>query len=482
MFKQTIIGLVIVAALAAGGWYWFSGTAHSAPFRTVQVERGSLTATINATGTIEPEEVVDIGAQVAGQIVSFGADPYDPKKVIDFGTPVEKNTVLARIDAALYQAAVDRAQAQLELANAGVDSANAQVAVAEANLARAKADLLQMTAKLDQATNDFKRTDRLVQEGSAPRSDYDAFKAAYLTGHSTVNVGKAMIVQAEASLADAKVAVKKAVATQKDAQAALNNAQINLGYCVIKSPVKGVIVDRRVNIGQTVVSSLNAPSLFLIAKDLKRLQVWASVNEADIGQVFPGQKVTFTVDAHADRTFKGTVLQTRLNASMTQNVVTYTVVVETDNSDGKLLPYLTANIQFEVNKRENVLLVPNSALRYKPSTAESVVPDARADYLKKQQQRTKAAPGETTPPAGDAKSADAKKENRDRAILWVAEGDFVRPVKVQIGLTDGVNTEIVKGDIQDGAVVVSGENHGTATAGTNNPFAPKMFGGSGKKE
>src|SRR5205823_11154354 len=152
-------------------------------------------------------------------------------------------------------------------------------------------------------------------------------------------------------------------------KAALKNAEINLAYCTITSPVKGVIVDRRVNIGQTVVSSLNAPSLFLIAKDLKRLQVWASVNEADIGNIRSGQQVTFTVDAYPGRTFKGTVApdQPRLNASMTQNVVTYTVVVTTRNDDGKLKPYLTANVNFEVSKHENVLLVPNAALRWKPN-------------------------------------------------------------------------------------------------------------------
>src|SRR5205814_7076430 len=172
-----------------------------------------------------------------------------------------------------------------------------------------------------------------------------------------------------------------AQATIKQTQSALETAKINLGYTTIVSPVKGVILDRRVNIGQTVVSSLNAPSLFLIAKDLKRLQVWASVNEADIGNVHSGQPVTFTVDAYPGRVFKGVVAadQPRLNASMTQNVVTYTVVVNTDNSDGKLVPYLTANLQFEISKHANVLLVPNAALRWKPSPNQ-VAPEARDEY------------------------------------------------------------------------------------------------------
>src|SRR5204863_6291083 len=178
--------------------------------------------------------------------------------------------------------------------------------------------------------------------------------------------GDAAIAQAQAGLKDATAAAAKARGVVGDAEANLKKALINLGYCTIQSPVKGVIVDRRVNVGQTVVASLNAPSLFLIAKDLTRLQIWTSVNEADIGQIHPGQPVTFTVDAHPNQTFHGTVSQIRLNATMTQNVVTYTVVVDTDNANGKLLPYLTANVQFEVNSRPNVLEVPNAALRWRP--------------------------------------------------------------------------------------------------------------------
>src|SRR5262249_12654673 len=154
--------------------------------------------------------------------------------------------------------------------------------------------------------------------------------------------------------------------TLSRSEAMLREAQVNLGYTQIRSPVDGVIVDRRVNVGQTVVAGLNAPSLFLIAKDLTKLQVWASVNEADIGNIHAGQSVRFTVDAYPKETFVGQVAQIRLNASMTQNVVTYTVVISTDNSQGKLLPYMTANLQFEVDRRHDVLLVPNAALRWKP--------------------------------------------------------------------------------------------------------------------
>src|SRR5262249_18705520 len=253
--------------------------------------------------------------------------------LIDYGTPVEKGTVLARIDESIYQAQVNRARAQVEQAQAQVESANAQVAQADANVQRAEADLGQIQAKLTQSERDYNRARKLGSSKALADVDYDTIEATYRTSRATLAVGEATIVQSKAGLKDAQANVTKAAATLHDAQAALQNAEINLGYCTIRSPVKGVIVDRRVNSGQTVVSRLNAPSLFLIAKDLKRLQVWASVNEADIGNVHSGQSVTFTVDTYPGRVFQGTVApdQPRLNASMTQNVVTYTVVVNTDN-------------------------------------------------------------------------------------------------------------------------------------------------------
>ena len=177
------------------------------------------------------------------------------------------------------------------------------------------------------------------------QTDYDTDEANYLAAVANVAVGKATIEQAKA---------------------ALDMAKTNLDYCTIKSPVKGVIIDRRINVGQTVVSTMSVSSLFLVAKDLTRIQVWASVNEADIGRIQVGMPVTFTCDAFPKTTFRGTVCQIRLNATMTQNVVTYTVVVVTDNSDGKLLPYLTANLQFQVDDHHGVLIVPNAALRWKP--------------------------------------------------------------------------------------------------------------------
>src|SRR5947209_13330561 len=241
-----VLGVVVLVGGAA--WYWRHAQTPHASYRTAAVQRGDLRITISATGTLEPEEVVDIGAQVAGQVKSLGPDPTDSSKTVDYGTPVEEGTVLARIDDALYVSDVEQATATLE--------------VAKANLERAEADQMQLQAKYTQAERDLRRAQDLVRSGGvaiAP-SEVDQYQADYDSTKANLSVGKASIAQA-----------KKAVA---QSEAMLKKAQQNLTYCTVRSPVKGVIVDRRVNVGQTVVSSLNAPSLFLIAKDLKRMQVW----------------------------------------------------------------------------------------------------------------------------------------------------------------------------------------------------------------
>jgi HlyD family secretion protein len=378
-------------------------------FRTMPIARGDLEVTVSATGTIEPEEVVDVGAQVVGMIREFGRDPRDGERPIDYGSPVEVGTVLAQIDDTLYRAQLDQARA------------NAQ---------RAHADLLELQAKLRQAERAWKRVRELQRTGVVSDADYDLALAAYDTARSALAAGEAGIVQAEA---------------------ALRQAEINLGYTTIRSPVKGVIVDRRVNIGQTVVSSLNAPSLFLIAKDLTRIQVWASVNEADIGRIEPGQKVRFSVDALPGEEFTGAVAQVRLNATMTQNVVTYTVVVTVDNPGGRLLPYLTTNLKFEIDRRHDVVLVPNAALRWEPRP-EQILPEARG----------KSAEGGRGPEHGQ---------------LWVPEKRFVRPVVVELGLSDGRTTEVTAGDVHEGELVVVGERSTGSGEGAASPFAPRFFRG-----
>jgi HlyD family secretion protein len=457
--KKVLVLVVFLALVGGTGvayWRWAAEPAVS--FRTAPIKHGDLLVTISATGTVEPEEVVDVGAQVAGKIESFGKDPRGDGRPIDYGSPVEEGTVLARIDDSLYTADVGQAAAQLEQS--------------KANVLRTRADLEQMKAKLHQAENNWKRAQELGPSRALAATDYDNYLAAYETAKATVGVGEATVVQAE-----------KAVL---QAEAALERSKTNLGYCIIKSPVKGVIIDRRVNIGQTVVSSLNAPSLFLIAKDLKKMQVWASVNEADIGSIRPEQPVSFTVDAYPGRTFRGEVGKVRLNASMTQNVVTYTVEINTDNSDGKLLPYLTANVQFEVTQRKDVLMVPNAALRWTP-TLEQVAPDVRKElangsHRKPSTAGTAGAAGAAGTRGTAGKSA-GKGEDHDPATapvvhgrVWVRDGEFVRPISVIVGLSDGTNTEIRGEGANEGTEVIVSEAIQSSGDDATNPFTPRFFG------
>lgn len=381
-----------------------SASRSAAPrYRTVPLARGDLVVDISATGTLQPEEAIDVGAQVAGQIVSLGTDVHG--NPIDYGSEVEEGMILARIDQALYESDVAQAEAQLK---------------------RAEADLTQLKARLLQAERDWKRAQKLGPSDALAQSEYDSYQAAYETAKANVTVGEAAIVQA---------------------QATLSRAQRNLAYTVISSPVKGVIIDRRVNVGQTVVSSLNAPSLFLIAKDLRRMEVWVSVNEADIGSIYPGQPVTFTVDAFPGEVFTGTVDKVRLNASMTQNVVTYVVEVQTDNSNGRLLPYLTANVRFEVSNRKNVLLAPNAALRFVPQ--------------------------------GQQRPTDL---SGDQGLVWVLRGARPTPVTVHRLVSDGAFTEIESPDLREGDLLVVGQQleEGGGASGGQNPFGPPQFRRGGR--
>ncbi len=438
-FLTTPVMAVIALALAGGvgAWWWRVRSGARMTFRTAAVKRGDLVVTINATGTVEPVEVVDVGAQVAGQIISFGKDKSG--NTIDYGSTVEEGTILAQIDDSVYAAGVSLARAQLDQDKAGEVSA--------------VANLVQMRAKLVQAEADWKRTEELVSSKLLPLSTYDSSKASY-------EVAKANVTVAEAALDQAK-------ATTVQAEATLNIAQRNLDFCTIKSPVEGVIIDRRVNIGQTVVSSLNAPSLFLIAKDLTKMQIWVAVNEADVGRIVAGAPVTFTCDAFPGREFDGAVGKVRLNATMTQNVVMYTVEVNTENPGNILLPYLTANVRFVVHKESNTLLVPNAALRWSPSALAEISPAERS-----------LATADPEPPDSKAGHGSDSKQARNAkervGTIWLKDGEFVRPVAVKVGASDGVSTSITCETVREGQAVITGETAGTADVGTLNPFVPQI--------
>lgn len=353
--------------------------------RKAKVTRGTLLITVNATGTIEPKEVVEVGSLVTGRITSLGADPQSPGKSIDFGSRVEKGTLLAQIDDAMYAAQVEQAEAACK---------------------RAEAELVQAKARLALAKAEWRRAEIGAKDKSIPASDLEVAKCTYEVAQASVAIAEASVEQDRAGL---------------------KQARIGLEATRIRSPVQGVIIDRRVNLGQTVAAAHNAPSLFLIAKGLKDLQLWVSVNEADMGRIRVGQPVRFTVDAFPGESFHGKVKQIRLNATMVQNTVTYTVVVGVENPTGKLMPYLTANAQFEIERRQDVLLVPNAAFRWRPQP-QWIAPQAR----------------------------ETARQEQARPRVWIPEGDFVRPIVVQAGPSDGVTTEVRGDDVKEGMEIVVG--------------------------
>ena len=462
--------LLVAAGLAWGGYTWYqhlaaAGVPH---YRTVAVGRGDMHATIGATGTLEPETVVDVGAQVSGLITSFGEDPHAPGKPVDYNSKVEADTVLAKIDEALPKLDVATAKAQMA-------QAKASLAQAKAGLLQAQATVLEKQATLVLAGNNWERAQKIGPSDALSQNDYDNYRATYEVAKADVAVSQAAVDQTQANIAAAQ-------ATIEADQVSVDRAQRNLDYCTIRSPVKGVVVDRRVNIGQTVASSLNTPSLFLIAQDLSRMEIWVSVNEADIGQIRVGQKVTFTVDARPGRGFEGHVRQVRLNASTTQNVVTYPVVVAADNKDGALLPYQTTNVLFDVADHTDVLLVPNAALRWSPSLLQ-IAPDARQSLAPSKGARPGKGGGAgdeaaTQPATAPATTMASNASPRARGIVWVKDGAYVRPIVLRVGLSDGTYTEVLSSrqtKLEEGTQIVTGELHPDEVAtGATNPFVPQF--------
>jgi len=319
--KTLSIAIVAVLVAAAGAWYLHQrqASADAGSWRTVEVEEGDIRVAISATGTLSAISTVVVGSQISGQVTEV---------LVDFNDKVEQGQVIARIDPSSYQAQIEQGSAQI---------------------ASARASLAQAQASLKNAELDYRRKAELGERQLVARSDIDLARAA--------------LDQARAQVASAQAQINQQTASTQ-------TTRINLERTVIRSPVDGVVLTRTIEAGQTVAASLQAPELFTIAEDLSQMKIELAVDEADIGQVQAGQRVTFTADAFADRQFSGVVEQVRLAATNTSNVVTYPVVVTVDNSDGTLLPGLTVNAEIEVSRRDGVLKVSNAALRYKPTGAE----------------------------------------------------------------------------------------------------------------
>lgn len=376
-----IVGVALLLSVVAGCG---SKTAESS-YVTAPVDRGHISARVTASGTLSALVTVQVGSQVSGRIQNL---------YVDYNSKVRKGQVIARIDPQLYQAAVDQANANLQAAEANLSKAQVQAADAE---------------------RQARRADELVGQKLISQADRDTAQANADAANATVKASQGAVAQARASL---------------------NQARVNLGYATIISPTDGVVISRSVDVGQTVAASLQAPTLFVIAQDLRQMQVDTNVAESDIGKLSEGMAVKFTVDAYPGDRFKGTVKQIRNAAQTVQNVVTYDAVVAVENEDMRLRPGMTANATFSYADKDNVLRVTNAALRFKPSV----------------EQEQKAAP------AGDKPKLERGSGQR---TLWVLRNNQIEPVVVKTGISDGSKTEIVEGDLKEGDEVVTDARGGS---------------------
>jgi HlyD family secretion protein len=410
--KWTIIGVLLAAIGLLTAFKYESK--NTPQYFTEKVQKGDIQNVVQATGTINAVTTVQVGSQVSGTIQTLAAD---------FNSHVKKNQVIAQIDPALFKGALLQAQANL---------ANAQ-----ANLVAAKANLDKADAAAVQAKLDLNRYTVLAQQGIVPTQQLDSARA---TSQS-----------ADAAVGAAKAAVTQAAAQVQQNSAAVTVAKANLDYTTIKSPIDGTVIARSVDVGQTVAASLQAPTLFTIAQDLTKMQVYVSTDESDVGTIQAGQDVNFKVDAFPKDSFKGKVSAVRLNATTVQNVVTYTTIVDFDNPEMKLFPGMTAYVTVPVATATDVVKVPNGALRFTPDlTAQQI-----SDHYQK---AGIAATGGAR--KGGKGTQQASGQQATTAVVWKLNTDkSLEPVQIKLGITDHTTTEVaqvVKGSLNPQDQVLTG--------------------------
>lgn len=440
-----VIVVVIIIAIV-----WVANRSTAPNYFTAVAKTGNIVSVVQATGVVNPINTVSIGAQVSGKITKIN---------VDFNSKVKQGELIAQIDPTPYENAL--AAAQADLANA-----QAQVAVSQANVTDAKAKVTQAQAALTQAQQQRDRTVSLYAQGIVSAAQRDTDVATYQTDEAALAAARAGVAQALASLQSAQAAAK-------GKQSAVKTAETNLGYCNIYAPVDGVIINRAVDVGQTVASSFSAPLLFSEATDLNTMWVYMQTDESDVGRLKVGDPATFTVDAYPDTTYHGTIKQLRMNATTVQNVVEYDTIVEFKNYGGKLFPGMTAYVNIPVATANNTLEVPNSALRFKPALTPV---ELRALLAKYGMQDVGAGPAAAGKPAVDparqaagaagaahahAPVAGGQTNRPTTAVIWTldAQQNLV-PVKVRTGITDFTNTaitQVLQGQLQAGDKVVTGE-------------------------
>ncbi len=508
------IGVAVVVLGIAGAAYWYFGSKPAqAGYRLAKLERGSLVAAVSATGTLNPVVSVQVGSQVSGQIKEI---------FVDYNSVVKQGDVIARIDPESFALRVNQAVADLE-------SGRATALTQRANLASLQAEVSRSEVTLGEAERDLKRSQSLVEKGFISQ-------AALEKSQSTVAIAREQVktAQAQRAVGDAQVRTGEALVKQRESQ--LAQAKVDLERTTIRAPVDGVVISRSVDAGQTVAASLQAPTLFLIARNLTDMQVEASIDESEIGRVAVGQEATFTVDSFPGRTFSGKITQVRKAALVVQNVVTYVAVISAPNPDLTLLPGMTTNVRIVTAKRDDVLKVPNAALRFRPAGAAGETAQKKGEggaaapggagaqaaqalrerltrdlgLSAEQQAKLEAIQNETRDKIAGISAdnpADRKKEvgrlraqsraqiaeilnpeqraryeaivaeqsgrTSTRGRVWVLDAAGApRQVSVRLGITDGTTTELIGDDLKAGSAVIIGA--GAARGETKS--TPPRFG------
>src|SRR5262249_6678968 len=400
----------VVALGAAVGVYAYSRAHRKQPARyeTVKADRGRIIARVTATGTLSALVTVQVGSQGSGRIQQLHAD---------FNSPVKKDQVIAKIDPALFQAAVEQARANY--------------VAAQGNLAKAKVQAVD-------ADRQYTRQKALFERKLVAQADLDTS-------------------QANADAARAAVAASEGAVEQN--RAALHQAQVNLDYTTIKSPINGVVISRNVDVGQTVAASLQAPTLFTIAEDLKKMQVDTNVAEADVGKLAPQMVASFTVDAYPNEKFRGLIRQIRNAPQTVQNVVTYDAVIDVENPDLKLKPGMTANVACIYAEKHDALRVPKAALRSRPppELLAALAPPGASGAKRPADGRSAsgAQPAARTGASQRAPSGALRDGEVERKTVWVLRGSEPKPLKVKTGVSDGTQTEIVEGELAAGDALIT---------------------------
>jgi HlyD family secretion protein len=418
------IGVLLLVLVAVGGvQYRAARAAKALQFETVKVDRGRIVAKVTASGTLSAIVTVQVGSQVSGRL---------QKILVDYNSPVRKGQLIAKIDAQLFQASYEQSKA---------------------NFAAAKGNLAKAEVQAVDAERQFKRSQSLAGRKLIAQADLDTAQATFDSARAQIDVSKGAVEQARAGL---------------------HQAEVNLAYTDIYSPTDGVVISRSVDVGQTVAASLQAPTLFVIAEDLRKMQVDTWVAEADIGRLRDGMAATFTVDAYPGERFRGRVRQIRNAPQTLQNVVTYDAVIDIDNSELKLKPGMTANVTFNYADRQDVLRISNAALRFKPSA--DALPSVSATAVAASS--GSAGPGAGGRGGGGRGGGERKDKDSDKRTVWLQSGAGLSPLTIQLGVSDGSFTEIVSGDLKEGDSVVTAVSSGD-TASKPASGAPPAAGPPG---